>query len=66
MGLNEALSLLSGVEGVAIARFTEKDVVRHPLVTRIVRAYNQAAKEPDVGLPPRYRKARAKPSGSEE
>jgi phosphate starvation-inducible PhoH-like protein len=65
-GLNEALSLLSGVEGVAIARFTDKDVVRHPLVTRIVRAYNDAAKEPDVGLPPRYRKARAKPSGSEE
>ena len=31
-GLNEALSILEGVEGVAIARFTEKDVVRHPLV----------------------------------
>lgn len=42
-GLNEALTLLSDVEGVAIARFGEKDVVRHPLVTRIVRAY---AKEP--------------------
>ena len=39
-GLNEALDLLQGVEGVAVARFTEKDVVRHPLVTRIVRAYD--------------------------
>lgn len=39
VGLNEALELLQGVEGVAVARFTEKDVVRHPLVTRIIRAY---------------------------
>lgn len=38
-GLNEALAILNGVEGVAVARFTDKDVVRHPLVTRIVRAY---------------------------
>jgi phosphate starvation-inducible PhoH-like protein len=38
-GLNEALETLSGVEGVAVARFTDTDVVRHPLVTRIVRAY---------------------------
>jgi phosphate starvation-inducible PhoH-like protein len=43
-GLNEALSTLAGVEGVAIARFSDKDVVRHPLVTRIVRAYSGAAK----------------------
>jgi phosphate starvation-inducible PhoH-like protein len=39
-GLNEALDLLQSVEGVAVAQFTEKDVVRHPLVTRIVRAYD--------------------------
>jgi phosphate starvation-inducible protein PhoH and related proteins len=41
-GLNEALNILSGVEGAAIARFTEKDVVRHALVMRIVAAYNKA------------------------
>ncbi len=41
-GLNEALTILQGVEGAAIARFTEKDVVRHALVTRIVTAYNRA------------------------
>jgi phosphate starvation-inducible protein PhoH and related proteins len=41
-GLNEALSILQGVEGAAIARFTEKDVVRHALVMRIVAAYNKA------------------------
>ena len=40
-GLKEALATLSGVEGVAVAHFSDKDVVRHPLVTRIVRAYAQ-------------------------
>jgi phosphate starvation-inducible PhoH-like protein len=39
-GLGHALSLLEGVEGVAVARFEAKDVVRHPLVERIVRAYD--------------------------
>ena len=39
-GLGEALDLLSGVEGVDMVRFSDADVVRHPLVTRIVRAYD--------------------------
>ena len=38
-GLVEAISLLDGVEGVHISRFNDKDVVRHALVGRIVRAY---------------------------
>ena len=38
-GLNEALATLTHVEGVAVAHFSDKDVVRHRLVTRIVRAY---------------------------
>ncbi len=41
-GLNEALRILAGVEGAAVAHFTEKDVVRHALVSRIVAAYNKA------------------------
>jgi phosphate starvation-inducible PhoH-like protein len=40
-GLNEALNILTGVEGVAVARFSQKDVVRHALVTRIVGAYER-------------------------
>ena len=40
-GLNEALANLSDVEGVAVAQFSDQDVVRHPLVSRIVRAYAQ-------------------------
>ncbi|NTJ64780.1 phosphate starvation-inducible protein PhoH [Agrobacterium rhizogenes] len=39
-GLVEALDLLNGVEGITIVRFKDTDVVRHPLVARIVRAYD--------------------------
>ena len=39
-GLVDALDVLHGLPGVAIARFSHADVVRHPLVTRIVRAYD--------------------------
>ena len=38
-GLIEAVKLLDGIEGVHISRFNDKDVVRHALVGRIVRAY---------------------------
>ncbi len=38
-GLVEALQILRGVEGVSVVRFKDIDVVRHPLVARIVRAY---------------------------
>lgn len=38
-GLIDAVETLQGVEGIAIARFAEEDVVRHPLVARIVGAY---------------------------
>lgn len=44
VGLHEALAILEGVEGVGVTRFSEKDVVRHPLVARIVAAYNRADK----------------------
>jgi len=39
-GLADALGVLSGVEGVAEARFVASDVVRHPLVSRIIDAYD--------------------------
>jgi len=38
-GLVEAMEILAGVEGIAFQRFTDADVVRHPLVQSIVRAY---------------------------
>lgn len=42
-GLAHAVSILEGVEGVAVSRFTSADVVRHPLVERIVKAYDADA-----------------------
>jgi phosphate starvation-inducible protein PhoH and related proteins len=48
-GLQDAVDTLSGVEGLSIIRFSDSDIVRHPLVGRIVRAYEardaQAKKE---------------------
>ena len=41
-GLLHALDVLDGVPGIAQTRFTSRDVVRHPLVARIVDAYEQA------------------------
>jgi phosphate starvation-inducible PhoH-like protein len=38
-GLNDAVQRLEGVEGIAVTRFTSGDVVRHPIVGRIVDAY---------------------------
>ncbi len=40
-GLKQAVRILDGVEGIAICRLGDKDVVRHPLVTAIVRAYER-------------------------
>jgi len=44
LGLNEALAFLKDVEGVGVTQFAEKDVVRHPLVARIVSAYSRCGK----------------------
>jgi phosphate starvation-inducible PhoH-like protein len=43
-GLTEAINLLSNVEGIAFRYFTEVDVVRHPLVQKIIKAYENAKK----------------------
>jgi phosphate starvation-inducible protein PhoH and related proteins len=49
-GLLEAQRALRGIEGIAIVEFQRKDVVRHPLVQRIIAAYEEQrsrkAKEP--------------------
>ena len=48
-GLVDALRVLGGVEEIGTMRFTEADVVRHPLVQSIIRAYErrEAPREPD-------------------
>ncbi len=40
-GLRDALETLEGLPGLAVCRFDKRDVVRHPLVARIVDAYEQ-------------------------
>ena len=47
-GLVEAIEILTGVEGIGFMEFTEHDIVRHPLVQSIIRAYdarNRASSE---------------------
>ncbi len=39
-GLNEAIGILSDIPGIAFRYFTEVDVVRHPLVQQIIKAYD--------------------------
>mgnify|MGYP004459187507 CR=1 FL=1 len=40
-GLREALSILGGVEGISVVNLTQTDIVRHKLVTKIVKAYEK-------------------------
>jgi phosphate starvation-inducible PhoH-like protein len=47
-GLIEAQRILKQVKGIAFTRFTSADVVRHPLVARIVDAYDHFQNQPDT------------------
>jgi phosphate starvation-inducible PhoH-like protein len=38
-GLVEARDILNNIEGISFVMFSEKDVVRHPLVQEIIKAY---------------------------
>jgi phosphate starvation-inducible PhoH-like protein len=40
-GLKHALTILNGVKGIDVNKFTGKDIVRHPMVQRIVEAYEK-------------------------
>ncbi len=44
-GLRDAIETLNGIEGISIVHMTEKDIVRHKLVTRIVNAFDKRDKE---------------------
>ena len=50
-GLRNAMKVLPGVAGVSFTHFTSRDVVRHPLVQRIVEAYER--KQASPGSPQR-------------
>lgn len=50
-GLLQAIRLLSGIEGISVVRFDERDIVRHKLVKHIVRAYeSETKKENDTNI----------------
>jgi len=49
-GLIQAMRILTGIEGVSVIKFDERDIVRHKLVKMIVRAYEQ---EENVNTDPR-------------
>jgi hypothetical protein len=51
-GLADARQVLARVKGVAFVDFSSADVVRHPLVARIVDAYDQARPAPGTPSPP--------------
>lgn len=40
-GLQEAVTILEGIPDMSVIRFTDTDVVRHPMVSRIVKAYDK-------------------------
>ncbi|MCI0569581.1 MAG: PhoH family protein [Myxococcaceae bacterium] len=41
-GLHHARAILGNIEGIAVSEFTEVDVVRHPLVQEVIRAYDRS------------------------
>jgi len=55
-GLKEAIRILAGIEDIAICRLTESDVVRHVIVQKIIRAY-----EEDENRPTPEKRAEKKP-----
>ena len=48
-GLIEAEKILKGIEGIQFVYFTEKDVVRHPLVQEIIKAYDRLEQNRRLG-----------------
>ncbi len=48
-GLLDAVDVLKGVEGISFVNFDERDVVRHPLVQRIVKAYERYNETMGIG-----------------
>ena len=49
-GLLQAMRILSDIEGISIIKFDERDIVRHKLVKRIVKAYEDEEKNRLINL----------------
>lgn len=59
-GLKDAISILKGIEDIAIIRLSEKDVVRHKLVQDIVLAYEKANKDKPTQRTDKKREVKSK------
>lgn len=46
-GLNHATGIINGIDNISVTYFDAQDVVRHPLVSHIIRAYDKASKRED-------------------
>ena len=57
-GLSVAAEVLDGIDGVGVFRFTDRDVVRHPLVRRIIGAYESYEKKQKEVAEKRFRAER--------
>ena len=55
-GLKEAIKILREVEDISFCHFSEKDVVRHPLVQRIIKAYELYDKNKQEGRDEAFRR----------
>ena len=44
-GLLRGIQLVEGIKGISVIRFTNNDIVRHPLVTKIVKAFDKGLEE---------------------
>ena len=58
-GLSEASKILSGIEGIDIITLTNRDVVRHPLVQKIILAYEKHDKKEALKREEREKKSSA-------
>lgn len=65
-GLRHGLEVLENVEGIGITRFDSRDVVRHPLVQRIVDAYDRHDEKVEQEKKQKADEARARYKDSEE
>jgi phosphate starvation-inducible PhoH-like protein len=64
-GLVEATEILEGIDGISVMRFTDADVVRHPLVGKIVRAYDKYEERTGKGNGASGRSARGRVESDE-
>lgn len=57
-GLDVAMKVLSGIDGIKMCTLTSKDVVRHPLVQKIVKAYEDYESKQSKHMPEKRRQGR--------